>query len=86
MQFSSSKGFKKNFKKMPAKIKQQFKQKIIIFLVDEYHSVLNNHKLAGEYGDYRSINVTGDYRAIYKKLDQDTVLFIDIGTHSQLYG
>lgn len=86
MQFSSSKGFKKKFKKLPAKIKQQFEQKIIIFPVDEYQSVLNNHRLSGEYGDYQSINVTGDYRAIYKKLDQDTVLFVDIGTHSQLYG
>lgn len=85
MQFSSSKGFKKIFKKLPKKIREQFATRIRIFLEDEYHPVLNNHRLAGEYEGCRSINITGDYRAVYQKRDMGSALFIDIGTHSQLY-
>jgi len=33
----------------------------------------------------RSINITGDLRVIYKKTKQ-SVVFVTIGTHSNLYG
>lgn len=46
---------------------------------------LRSHALRGDYKDYRSINVTGDWRAIYRMVGE-TALFIALGTHSQLYG
>ncbi len=52
---------------------------------NEYHPMLNNHKLVGKYTGSRSINVTGDYRAIYEKRDSDSIYWAAIGTHSQLY-
>lgn len=35
---------------------------------------------------YRSIDVTGDIRAIYKTIDEYTIEFAYIGTHHELYG
>ncbi|GAI64559.1 unnamed protein product, partial [marine sediment metagenome] len=34
---------------------------------------------------YRSINITGDWRALYSKPDKDIIIFEALGIHSQLY-
>lgn len=44
-----------------------------------------NHKLQGYYEGCRSINVTGDYRAIFVE-EVDSIKFLRIGTHVELYG
>ena len=77
--------FDKSFKKLPVDVKKKFIQRKEIFVKDPLHRLLNNHPLAGEWQGYRSINVTGDYRAVYSQMDKDTVLFVEIGTHPQLY-
>ena len=48
-------------------------------------SELNNHALHGEYLGYRSINITGDLRAVYEIQDEKAVKFLFIDTHSNLY-
>ncbi|MFH1192383.1 MAG: hypothetical protein V1655_02815 [bacterium] len=45
---------------------------------------LNNHPLSGKLNGLRSINVSGDCRAIFEEKLED-IIFIAIGTHSQLY-
>ncbi len=80
-----SKKFVKSFKKKDVKIQQQIKIKIRILKEDSLNPILNNHKLKGEYAGFNSINITGDYRLIFEYIDKDTVLLIDIDTHSNLY-
>jgi len=42
--------------------------------------------LVGELRGYRSINITGDWRAIFMEIDGGKIIyFVAIGTHSQLY-
>lgn len=79
------KNFEKQYKKLSDKIKQKVKEKNIIFEKDHYDSALNNHALHGKYMGYRSISVTGNIRIVYKFLDKNTILFAEIGTHSELY-
>jgi addiction module RelE/StbE family toxin len=79
------KDFTKDFKKLPAKTKEKFKQRQLLFEKDEFDPVLNNHALKGKWLGYRSINVTGDIRAIFKR-DTKSVLFVTIDNHSNLYG
>ena len=76
--------FEKTFKKIPEKIKNQFKDRLRLFLVDPYNEALNNHYLSGKYRDFRSINVSGDYRALFK-IENQVIKFYFIGTHAQLY-
>jgi addiction module RelE/StbE family toxin len=77
--------FKKKFKKLPSKIKDQFDERNILFQRNKFDSVLNNHSVEKRFPDCRSINITGDYRAIFKE-EKDTVyIFVNIGTHSELY-
>ena len=82
--FSYSQRFKKNLKKLDKKIIKAFKIRFGIFQENEYANILNNHPLRAEYADCKSINITGDYRMVYKRIDNLYIL-IDIGTHSQLY-
>ncbi|MDO8498676.1 MAG: type II toxin-antitoxin system mRNA interferase toxin, RelE/StbE family [bacterium] len=85
MNISYHRDFKKDFKKLSDKIKRKFTEKILLFEKDEFEPVLNNHTLKGNYSGYRSINITGDLRAIYRK-SSDEIMFMAIDSHSNLYG
>lgn len=85
MFYSYTSRFKKNFKKLSTKEVVKYDEKMSIFIEDEYNPLLSNHKLHGEYGGFRSINITNDIRVIYKQLGKDIYLLHDIGTHNQLY-
>ncbi len=78
------KNFEKQYKKLKKSEKDKFKERINIFLTDEFNPILNNHPLKGKYQSYRSINVTGDLRAIYKK-EENLAIFVAIDLHSNLY-
>ena len=83
-----SKKFKKSYKKLDSKIKEKSKIRINIFEKNPFFPDLNNHKLKWEYKWHRSINITWDYRAIFRELwdwNYEFIEFIDIWTHSFLY-
>jgi addiction module RelE/StbE family toxin len=80
------KGFKKQFRKLPPKVQRQFFERVDLFLIDKYHPLLNNHSVDSVYPGWRSINISGDYRALYEPMTDDVVIFMQIGTHSELYG
>lgn len=78
--------FDKRFSKLPVKIQLKATKQIQTFQADPFNSILNNHALTGKHLGLRSINITGNYRAIYDPVSSNAALFVDIGTHSQLYG
>lgn len=77
--------FEKKFVKLHSKLKEQFKEWRNIFLENPFHPILYNHPLIGDRIGQWSINITGNWRAIYIFKDKDTVVFIDIDTHPNLY-
>ena len=85
MIFSRTKGFKKDFQKLSQRLKEKFAERILLFEKDQFDPILNNHALKGRYLGYRSINVTGDLRAIFKKSGNEAI-FVVIDSHSNLYG
>ena len=84
-----SRVFTKQLKKAPLEIKEAFRKRREIFVENPFSPQFNNHQLIGEYKGHRSINITGDWRAIFtEKLDEvgnKIILFKFIGTHNQLY-
>lgn len=80
-----SNNFKKRVKTYSNKIKDKIEDRLYIFIQNEYDSILNNHPLHGEYNGCRSVNITGNIRLVYRKVDEDTCILLNIGTHSQLY-
>lgn len=77
--------FAKQYDKADLKIKNAFQSRLKLFREDSFNPLLNNHSLRGEYLGYRSINVTGDLRAIFKIVGDETT-FVIIDSHSNLYG
>jgi len=77
--------FKKQYNKLTKPQKIKFKERRNIFLQDEFSPVLNNHALKGRYKGYRSINISGDLRVVYRKSSGD-IFFVTMGSHSNLYG
>lgn len=85
MRIKLHKNFEKQYKKLRESEKKKFKVRRDLFIADELNPILNNHSLTGKYLGYRSINIKGDLRAIFKKND-DIVIFTVIDSHSNLYG
>jgi addiction module RelE/StbE family toxin len=77
--------FKKKYSKLRTNEKQKFKERRNLFLVNPFDPILNNHALNGKYLGYRSINIGGDLRAVFKMLKQNLSIFADLDTHSNLY-
>lgn len=86
MKIEYSRQFIKEYKKCPENIKQAFKIRLQIFINNKNDLILNNHNLSGQLKKYRSININGDWRAIFQEIDSsEIVYFVAIGTHSKLY-
>lgn len=80
--------FYQKYKKVDVRIRNRVDEKIEIFLKNPYDPRLDNHILKREWGGFRSIDITADWRAIYKeiKLGEDVVAyFVALGTHNELY-
>jgi len=77
--------FEKKFVKLSPKLKERFKERRNLFLENPLHPQLNNHPLVGERVGQWSINITGDLRVVYVFEAKNTIVFIDIDTHSHLY-
>lgn len=77
--------FDKMASKLPPKLKRKMVERITLFSEDPLNEVLRGHALNTPYKSSYSIDITGDYRAIYELIDNQTALFTHIGTHSQLY-
>jgi YafQ family addiction module toxin component len=81
--------FHKNFNKQYKRLKQEQKKKVqerlTLFLENPFDPILGNHPLKGKYKGYRSINITGDLRAIYKFIDEQECIFVAVDIHSNLY-
>lgn len=85
MKINYHKNFLKVFDKLPPKIKDKFYERLRLFRENFFHPLLNNHSVEAAYPYWRSINITGDYRALYKTQSDNTIVFMKIGTHSELY-
>jgi len=82
----SKKLFEKQFKKLPKNLQAKALQKIEIFSKTPMDKSLKNHALQGKLKGLRAFSVTGDVRIIFQEVDGYViVLFIAIGSHSQLY-
>lgn len=77
--------FRRNLYKLPDSIQSKVHERLRMFEANKFAPLLNNHSVKKTYPGCRSINVTGDYRAIFYEAG-DLVMFVNIGTHSELYG
>ncbi|MBI4035843.1 type II toxin-antitoxin system mRNA interferase toxin, RelE/StbE family [Candidatus Daviesbacteria bacterium] len=80
--------FLKQLKKSDVRTRKAFKERLLIFTKNPHDLELNDHPLKREYIGFSSIDITSDYRAIYKTVTQKNQIYIYFtlfGTHAQLY-
>ena len=89
MQIKFARKFKKQYDKADYKIKKAFDKRLELFSLDPFYPLLDNHTLTGQLAGKRSIDITGNWRAIYSEAEnivgERIVTFELLGTHSQLY-
>jgi mRNA-degrading endonuclease YafQ of YafQ-DinJ toxin-antitoxin module len=85
MKVAFSTTFRRRIKQAPRNIQAKFKLRLSLFLEDPFNRLLNTHILTGKSKGYHSMDVTLDWRTVFRFLDEDTVYFSDIGQHSNLY-
>ena len=85
MEVDFTKSFVKQLEKMPVQKRKQVRAAVALFMVDVAAPALRNHKLKGRWLGYSSISAGGDLRLHFKVVTKNSVLFVEVGTHSQLY-
>lgn len=84
MKIDYSHSFKKDYKKLSLKLRNQLRERLLLFRENQFNPLLNNHSVHHPYDGCQSINISGDVRALFE-INKDSALFIRIGTHSELY-
>ena len=85
MDVDFTKAFNKQFQKLPSKQQKQARAAVALFVQDVTATSLRNHGLKGEWQGYRSITAGGDLRLHFEVITDNKVLFVAVGSHSQLY-
>lgn len=85
MNIQTTRNFDKQYSKLNIKIKKKFKNRVELFSANPFDVSLRNHALKGKYLGYRSIDISGDVRALYTVKGNIIIIFGFIGTHGQLY-
>jgi len=81
--------FNKKLSQLSPAMLVSFKQTLDLFIDNPYHKAFRRHFLKKEYGGFESIDITEDYRAIFKQSKVGNAIvtkFYNIGTNSELYG
>ena len=86
MRSVSDRVFDRQYKELPQELREKVWARLTLLIADESSPLLNDHKLESPLEGYRSINITGDYRLVYKRIGSDTYYLRAVGTHHQLYG
>lgn len=85
MIIKTTRSFDKQYLKLAGADRRRFRERLRLFRANPYDKVLRNHALKGKYLGYRSIDIRGDLRALYKIEGNTIIIFAFIGSHSQLY-
>jgi len=84
--FSSS--FKRAFKKRVAgnaNSEARFWERVEAFKSDPFDPKLRTHKLSGKLKELWGFSIEYDLRVIFYFVDTERAVFVDIGTHTEVY-
>jgi len=73
--------FRREYKKLPKKIKDTAEQNENIFRDDPFHKSLNTHKLHGRLKEFWSFSIGYKYRIMFEFADKNIAHFHSVGNH-----
>lgn len=77
----TTKNFDRQYKKLPKNVKDAAKEKEWIFRENPFDIRLRTHKLHGEEKDMWAFSITHTHRIKFIFITDESVLFLEIGTH-----
>ncbi len=66
-------------------LEMRFRQRVSIFQGDPFDPSLRTHRLGGELQGLWSFSLDYDVRVVFSFVEPNLVLFVDIGTHEEVY-
>ena len=81
-------GFRKAFKRKVRgnkNLEARFRDRVAIFQTNPFDPRLKTHRLAGQLQGFWSFSVDYDVRVVFSFAEPSRVLFVDIGTHEEVY-
>jgi len=81
-------GFKKSYRKRVQnnnQLKNKFWGKMELFLEEPFSAQLKTHKLGGKLSGLWAFSVAEDCRVVFKFIDSQHVLLIEVGKHDEVY-
>ena len=85
MEIYTTPRFDRSYKKLPVDIKNKAKAREVIFKYNPFDARLSTHKLHGKRKDEWAYSVDYSYRIVFIFLEDNKILYLDIGTHKELY-
>lgn len=73
--------FERKFERLPKNLQKIAARKILLFENNPFHPGLNTHKLKGSLSGFWSFYINKDFRALFRFLKNNEVIYYDIGTH-----
>jgi len=83
MKINVSSHFKRSYKKLPSRIKDDFDEKITVFMENPENNFLKAHKLKGRLQKCLSFCLCNGYRVLFEFSDKKTVDLLDVGPHDK---
>ncbi len=83
-----SSAFRKAFKKKirgNKNLEARFRNRIVIFRENPFDPKLRTHRLSGQLQGLWSFSIDYNTRVIFSFLEPNQVLFVDIGSHEEVY-
>jgi len=77
--------FEKQYRKLPKRIKEKTEKQEKLFRNNPFHPSLHTEKLTPRFKQIWSFRIDKSYRVIFKFLEKDTVLFLNVGPHDYIY-
>lgn len=81
---SFKRAFKRRIKGNPV-LETRFWNRLETFQNNPFDQTLRTHKLSGRLKDLWSFSIEYDLRVVFSFLEDDRALFVDIGTHEEVY-
>ncbi len=82
-----SKYFENSYKKRIApnkNMRSAYMARVSAFQLGERGQPLNDHALKGKLKGKRAFSIAGDVRVIYEETEE-VIIFLDVGSHNQVY-
>ncbi len=81
MEIVYSSRFVKEYRRLPSRVRLLAEKKEKIFSKNQYDPRLKTHLLSGKLAGRFAFSINYQYRILFSIVDENTIWFIDVGTH-----